>query len=131
LTWELNDSEFEALTDSPGPKRYEYFIKRSADMEQVWGLTNDEGWASGKDDDSGSETFAVWPHKRYAEACAKDEWEGRTPEAIDMKEWLDGWLPDLEKDGRKVAVFPVPSGVSVNTAPDQVGEDLRTELSRY
>lgn len=93
MTWVLHEKEFQSLMEAEGPARYEYFVKRCADMERLWGLANDEGWASGRDDESGAETFAVWPHERYAEAAATDVWEGRTPEAIDMQEWLDGWCP--------------------------------------
>lgn len=45
----MNNKEFEAVIKIPGPKRYEYFIKKVVDYEELWGLY-DDGWAITEDD---------------------------------------------------------------------------------
>ncbi|WP_079508607.1 DUF2750 domain-containing protein [Mesobacillus jeotgali] len=45
----MNSKEFEAVIRQPAEVRYEYFIKKAADYEEVWGLYL-EGWATAKDD---------------------------------------------------------------------------------
>jgi hypothetical protein len=129
--WTPSQQEIDAVMKLPAAKRYEHFVKRVADRERLVGLTNAEGWASGFDDETQAETFAVWPHEVYAEASARDVWEGRTPEAIELDEWLNGWTPELIEAGRMVAVFPLPEGVAVPVHPERLAEDLRAELSRY
>jgi hypothetical protein len=129
--WRVTDEQFKALLAAEGAHRYQHFINRVSDMEELWGLMDAEGWASGRDDGTGQETFAVWPHERYAEACAVGPWEGRKPERIAVSEWLDGWTGDLEEAGQRVAVFPVPDGRTVTAEPARLAEDLRTELARY
>jgi len=55
-------------------------------------------------------------------------WAGRTPRAIDLDEWLDKWMPGMERDGFRVAVFPTPRHGGVSVTPGRLREDLRDEL---
>jgi hypothetical protein len=41
----MDKKEFEALLNQPTNIRYEYFIKKVVDFEEVWGLYND-GWTT-------------------------------------------------------------------------------------
>ncbi|WP_245805776.1 DUF2750 domain-containing protein [Bacillus alkalicellulosilyticus] len=44
----MNKSEFEAVINKSPNIRYEYFIKKVVDFEEVWGLYNG-GWATALD----------------------------------------------------------------------------------
>ena len=50
--------------------------------------------------------------------------EGRTPDAVERDEWLDGWTPELVEAGRMAAGFPLPSGVAVPVHPERLAEGL-------
>jgi len=45
-------------------ERYNYFIRKVADFEELWGL-NDDGWALLGDNDD-NRIFPVWPEKEFA-----------------------------------------------------------------
>ncbi len=128
MTWNLNDQEFENVMNLPGPRRYEYFVKRTADWEELWTLRGEDGFVL-VGDDEGSEYVPVWPHRRYAEACATDEWAGLQPEAIALHDWLEVWIPGMTRDSRSVAVFPLPKGQGVVVSPERLKEDLEGEIS--
>jgi len=68
---------------------------------------------------------------RYAEACAVDEWAGSTPEIIPLDRWLSVWLPGLSRDGRRVAVFPVPTGAGVPVDANRLAADLSEACGQY
>ncbi len=81
-------------------------------------------------DDSGSEQVPVWPHDRYAKACALGAWEGMVPRSVQLEEWLEHWTAELVDGGTTVAVFQTPEGFGVPVLPERVAEDLETELAR-
>ena len=130
MTWDLNDQEFQSAIRLPPAKRYSYFLKKVVDWKSVWSLANSAGWVLARDN-SGGIFIPVWPHERFATACAVAMWEGHESRSIDLAIWIDRWLPGMQRDGKTVGVFPTPSGLGISTAPGQLLVDLRIELSQY
>lgn len=130
MTWDLAPAERDAVLSLPGQGRYGYFVKRTADWERLWGLRDDRGWVTAEDED-GRIFMPVWPHPEYAHVSAVDRWQGVTPTPIELHQWLDSWLPDLDSKDHLVAVFPVPSGAGVPVEPTRLRSDLDTELKLY
>ena len=84
-------------------KKYEYFIKKIADFEEVWALKDEEGWATlGKEN---STFFPVWPKKEFADICITDEWADYYSESIELDDFLECWLQGLKEDGIRVTVM--------------------------
>jgi hypothetical protein len=69
-----------------------------------------------------------WPHKRYAAACAVDQWAGHVPRAINLHEWMEKWLPGLERDSRRIVVFMTPINAGATVEHGRLREDLEEEL---
>ena len=129
MTWNLPAEERDAVLKLSGPERYAYFVKRAADWEEVWGLRDDRGWVTAERD--AHTLIPVWPHADYARASALGNWEGADPALIDLDEWVESWLPELEAKGHLVAVFPIPEGNGVAVEPGRVGADLEAEAQLY
>jgi hypothetical protein len=129
VTWILQDKELESVLSLSGGDRYGYFVKRVADSEEVWSLAADDGWALAGGGER-SEAVPVWPHPRYATACAVGQWARYGPRSIPLRDWLDKWTPGMARDGRMVAVFPVPEDRGVVVAPEHLQGDIERELAR-
>lgn len=129
MNWTPTEKEIQSLIALPAAKRYEYWIKKVADQQKVWSLWRD-GWSLASDNE-GREFVPVWPHPKYAELCATDQWTGYVPKVIDLEAWLERWILGIEKDNRWVAVFPTPSDRGIAVEPSKLGSDLREEMSRY
>jgi hypothetical protein len=99
----MNKKEFEALITKPPNIRYEYFIKKVADSEEVWGLYN-AGWAAAQDEE-GNTVIPFFPKKEFAENCARKEWSTYEAEAIDLEEFKNEWLTGMKSDGIKPSIF--------------------------
>lgn len=125
----MDAKEFEAVLKLPGSKRYEYFIKKVADSEELWGLYND-GWAMVADD-NGKEMIPFWPKKEFAEACCSNDWKDYTPEPIDLNEFIDCWLVDMGNSGLLAAVFYTKDDRGVVLEPEKLLENLKEELENY
>jgi uncharacterized protein DUF2750 len=128
LTWNVNGKEFQNVIQLAPERRYEYFIKKVADWQDVWGLW-DEGWAM-MADDQGVQSIPVWPHRVYAEACGHEQWLGYLPKNITLHEWLEKWIPEMISDNQTVEVFPSPSGTAVVVEPKRLRADLEEELKK-
>jgi hypothetical protein len=125
----VSEQQFASVVALPASERYAHLIKRVADEEALWSLRGQEGWILAGE--AGRKLVPVWPHPRYASACATGDWAGADPAAIPLDEWLAVWLPGLERDGRAVAVFPTPGGKGVVVEATRLRADLEAELSRY
>lgn len=124
----MNNKELEAVMKLPANKRYEYFIKKVVDFEEVWGLYND-GWAMTQDN-TGEMLIPFWPSKEFAELCSIDEWSDFAPESIELEEFINDWLPGIQDDGYKVSVFWNNDDSAVLEV-DTLLKDLEKELEKY
>src|SRR4051812_41763518 len=115
---QVHDKEFAALIEMPAQQRYGVFVRRVADWQEVWGLRTAAGWVLVADE-NGAELVPVWPHKRFADACA-DPAKQEYAAAIPLNDWLNKWLPGMNADGRRVAVFPIPSGKGIAVSSEQL-----------
>lgn len=124
----LNNKEIEVVSKLPTSKRYEYFIKKVADFEEVWGLF-DDGWAI-SEDDNGNPLMPFWPKKEFANLCAVNEWKNYKAELIELEDFMQEWLPGMKEDGIKLSIFwnNVDSAV---LDIDTLILDLEDELKKY
>jgi hypothetical protein len=82
-------------------------------------------------DDEGHEAVPVWPHERYAAACASGDWVGSEPRPIPLAEWRTAWLPGIARDGRRLAVFPTPNDKGPVVTAERLQAGLDKELRNY
>ena len=130
MSWNLSKQEFDSVLSLSGEERYSYFIKKVTDWEEVWSLRNQDGWVLAADP-SGHEVVPVWPHERFAQACAEGSWKGCDPVVIKLGEWMKRWIPGMVKDGRQVAIFPTPHDKGVVLHPGRLHNDLCDECEQY
>jgi hypothetical protein len=127
MSWSMSEEEFRAVQRLPARQRYSYALKRIADWEEIWSLGSTSGWVVAGDAE-GVEHVPVWPHERFASACATDAWSAATPRLLAMWQWLEKWVPGLERDQRRIVVFPTPDDSGIVVTPERFREDLQQEL---
>ncbi len=110
-------------------ERYDYFIRKVADFEQIWGL-NDEGWALLGDND-GNRILPLWPEKEFAELCAVDQWKDHKAEVIELDNFIEKWVPGMTNDKTLINVFLTPNTKGTVISPDDLNSDLQEELEQY
>lgn len=130
MKWHLSEKEQSSVVALPGAKRYSYCIKRITDWETVWSLRGDSGWVLASDP-NGAEVVPVWPHPAFAQSCATGDWAGSEATAIDLKVWLDRWVPGMISDERSVAVFPTANDRGVVVEAKRFRDDITYESEQY
>ena len=125
----LAQEEFERLTKADAPDQYGYFVQRCVDNEQVWALIDGEdNWAAFGSEDEGV-LLCVWPHPRFAEACAYGDWADREAVPVELDVFVEEVLPDLIREGTLVAVFPTED-TAVPVEPERLMRDISVEIGR-
>lgn len=121
-------NEYNSLIISTAEKRYEYFIKKVVDFEEVWGLYND-GWAISIDEKN-RKMIPFWPRKDFAEACAINEWSSYIAVSIELEDFINEWLPGMEADILLPSIF-WNNEDSVVVEINKLLSDLECELDKY
>ncbi|GAA3934930.1 DUF2750 domain-containing protein [Chitinophaga oryziterrae] len=126
----MNNHKVQNIIKLSKEERFSYFVNKIVDFEQIWGLNND-GWAV-----LGSQENAVvmpfWPEENFAERCISEEWRGFRPQAISLQDFLDKWLPGMEKDNRLVAVFYFPElKENIIIPPQELKSAILREQEQY
>ncbi len=126
----LTPKQVEEILAKKPEKRYNYFIKTVTKEEEVWGLTDDEGWLLLEDDADDTDVLAIFPDKEFAEIFRnKGGFDEFRVEALDLYEFVD-WLEDFEEQKMKIAVFPTPDFQSAVMTPEQIKNDLQAEFDK-
>ncbi|MHB1425947.1 MAG: DUF2750 domain-containing protein [Gemmataceae bacterium] len=130
MSYKVKQKELEAIQRLPAPQRYQYFLGKVADWEEIWSVGTEDDWAL-MGDDSGNELVPVWPAEAFASLCCVEDWADKLPKAISLNDWMTKWIPGMMKDYRMIAVFPLPSHRGIVVNPERMKTDLEFALSAY
>lgn len=123
------DKKIENILKMSGKERYDYFVHKVVDFEEIWGLNND-GWAL-LGDDEGNQILPLWPEKEFAQLCAFDQWKGFQPEVIKLDNFMGKWISGMINDKTMVSIFLTPNDKGIVVSPESLSTDLQEELEQY
>lgn len=126
----LNKKEVDAIINLDANKRYEYSIKRIADFETVWVLSDKDGFRT-YTDGTGNIIFPIWPFKEFALLCCENEYADCHPEELQLSEFMEDCISDFKKSGYKLSILPLPSGKGAVVEIDVFTEVMNKELDKY
>jgi len=129
MSYQLSSHERHTTQSLSADKRYDHFVAKVVENEQIWILSDEQGCvivSSG-----GEQCVPVWPHPEYAAAWATDEWSDCQPTAIDLDTWMERWTPGLTEDDLMIAVFPHADEQGVVVAPSELEDSLLYLLNKH
>jgi len=130
VPYKMNEKQYEAVLALDSFDRYDHFISKVADWQQLWGVKSEEGWLVPVAPED-FEYFPLWPHYEYAQKITDESFPGHTAIEISLEELLDYWLPLFEQDKVKVAVFPNKEWTFWCIEPQDLKEELLNEMAKY
>jgi hypothetical protein len=122
----LSAPEMAAVSALNPQQRMTHLIGRVADWEEIWSLSNADGWVLSQSP-TGEEAVPIWPHPDYAKLCAQDKWEHCQPAKIALEDFMAKWIPGLTNDQRLVNVFPTATHSGLFLVPSELFTLLKTE----
>lgn len=84
--------------------KHEQFIKTICETGIVYGLENEEGFATSAsnefEDEDGEpvEMICFWSEKAYAEACTKEGWSDFNIAEISLADFIENWCVGMHND---------------------------------
>lgn len=124
----IHSRKLESISGLKAVERYSYFVRKVADFEVVWGLF-DDGWATLEI--KGQKGIPFWPEEDFADLCATEDWGNYRPRDIQLDDFIEKWLPEMEKDGLVPAIFPTPKEHAFSVSAGELSAELKNELQHY
>ena len=129
----ISEQEFDAILKLPPDKRYQYFIKRVCDWEQIYTLYDDNSIIL-NEDKKGNMSVFLFPFEAFASYYAQntDELQSSFCKKIELDKFIEEIIEKLlSHNVVNALVFPVPNGYGLNVSLSQLKEDLKQELENY
>jgi len=126
----MHPKHYENVLALTSEERYDHFLVKVADWEQLWSLYSKEGWLE-RTTPEGVKYISVWPHPDYAKEIAKEYYPEHIEKEISLKKFMNEWLPKLENDNIKIGVFPSQDGTNWLISPKELLEDIKSECKLY
>ncbi|WP_158969262.1 DUF2750 domain-containing protein [Paraglaciecola sp. L3A3] len=101
----VSAKDFLDLSKMLPEQRFEYALTKMIETQYLWGLYGKNGWVMLKADEDSC--MPIWPHKEFATSWVKEDFPDCEPKQIDFVEWLDIWLPGMQKNNTLILVFPL------------------------
>ncbi|MEP4891841.1 MAG: DUF2750 domain-containing protein [Aliiglaciecola sp.] len=102
---ELSTEEFITISKLQPEARFEYAISRMIESKELWGLFGENGWLLLQAEEDAC--LPIWPSESFAKAWEKNDFPDCNPKQITLDDWLQQWLPGMEKNGTLILVFPL------------------------
>lgn len=126
----ITDKEVDAILKLKPFDRYQYFIKRVADSEQMYTLVDkDDNWALA--DVEGKDVFSVWSVPEFALPCASGKWENFSVKEITIEQFEDDIIDEIDKNGYLINVFPIKGKSGFIVDINEFAKDLNDEMRKY
>jgi len=127
----MNERKIENLLNLSDEERYDYFVRKVAEYDEVWSLYHEKGWAV-LSDNASRVIVPFWPEEEFASICCSSQWDGYSARKINLKDFMEKWLPGMEKDNRYVNVFYSPkTKFGLVIKPADLLQDLKQECENY
>ncbi|MBF1467172.1 DUF2750 domain-containing protein [Prevotella pallens] len=129
----VSKQELEAVTALSPEKRYNYFVKRICDWEQVWTLYEDDCIVL-NEAKNGKLYILLFPFKDFAEHYATNTrgMKGVSYKSFEINEFLETIIKKLQANNVSNAlVFPVANGYGLNVSMTDMVKDIQSELENY
>ena len=129
----VSKQELEAVTALSPEKRYNYFVKRICDWEQVWTLYEDN-YIVLNEAKNGELYILLFPFKDFAEHYTTNirGMKGVSYKSFEINEFLETIIKKLQANNVSNAlVFPVANGYGLNVSMTDMVKDIQSELENY
>lgn len=110
-------NEYAAIDAMTEGELLEYFITRTFETEEVWGLASEAGWVMRERD--GHTILPVWPFQQLVAPC-EDESSDHSANAISLERFVYRVLDMLTAAKAQVEVMPRRSGPGSLIEPRQL-----------
>ncbi|MWP47742.1 DUF2750 domain-containing protein [Gilliamella sp. Pas-s27] len=126
----MNKEKILNVTSLDSKERLDYFIRKVADFEVLWGNYGDNGWLQ-LYAENGKKIMPFWPEKEFVINYNVTHKFKCSPKEINLDYFLDKWIKGLAKEKISLLIFPVEEKKSCIINPLELKTLLEEELKQY
>ena len=125
----LSNKKIENVFNLKPAERYGYLIRKVADFEQIFLISDKNGnyVTCGSDE---TECIPVWPEMEFAKEFLNSDWKDFNVVMIELNSFLE-WLDKLELEGFFIGGFPNRVFNSIVIKPNEMKNHLIYECEQY
>ncbi|WP_312901539.1 DUF2750 domain-containing protein [Chryseobacterium taichungense] len=125
----MNNKEKENILKLEPYKRYQYFIKKIADFEELWTIVDEDGNYALSDVDNHT-LISLWTSEEFVKSNLEQGWEKCKPIKLTLDELREELFELIVDEGYLINIFPINgrSGFVVNL--NEFIRDLDEELDK-
>lgn len=113
-------SEVSDLSDMGAPERLQYFLSRTIETEEVWGLSDAAGWILREADEQA--ILQVWPYAQLACDYASAHDETYQPDATSLEHFVHNLLGNMMEQEIGIEILPVKQQAGIIIAAGNLHE---------
>lgn len=126
----MNQKEIESVIALEAKERYKYLVKKIADFEILFTLTDQQGNYVISELDS-HKLFPIWSAKEYAELCKIGGWEYYTIKEFNLDDFENHIIDFIVDENCLVNAFPIYDKSGFVVSLKEFARDLNEELKNY
>ncbi|MFV5703098.1 DUF2750 domain-containing protein [Flavobacterium sp. XS2P12] len=126
----MNAKEFDNVIKLTPFDRYRYFVKKVADFEELWTITDMDGNYALSDIDE-NVMISFWPKLEYIDSNLANGWEECRPKKLTLDDLEDEIFDLIASQNYLINIFPVNGKSGFIVSLDEFARDLSDELKNY
>ncbi len=129
MPYSLDPIKMQQIFSQDNESRLDHFMDHVADWEELWGITDGEGWlVQAKADQP---YISLWPHPYFSEDIVKRLLPKNNSQELDFEFLLEQLIPILKQEGIYIAVFPNQKWEGVLLPPTEFEDRLKEAMKKY
>ena len=125
----ITKQEINSVIKLSPKQRYEYFIKKVADYEELFTAKENGKWLI--TEGGGYNFFMLWSSEEYANLFIKEGWEGCVSAKITLDEFMENIIPIIKEEELLLSIFALGGKSGFVVSLDEFKRDLSEELDKY
>ncbi|WP_336690599.1 MULTISPECIES: DUF2750 domain-containing protein [unclassified Chryseobacterium] len=126
----MNQKQIENILKLEPQKRYEYFIRKVADFEELWTIVDENGdYALSSVDDKTLVSF--WSAEEFIGSNLDDEWSNCKTLKLSLDDLTDEVLPYIADNDYLMNIFPINGRSGFIVDLEEFSRDFTEELKKY
>lgn len=126
----LNKKGIEKISNLEPIKRYKYFIKKIADLEEIWILINKNQDLAISNVENNT-LIPLWSASEFVDSCLNGIWGNYLPLKLTLDNFGDNIVPLIKEKNYLIDVFPVKNKSGFIVSLEEFIIDLNEELTKY
>jgi len=126
MQFKPTQNELDTFSKMKAAERMQYFLSRTIEAEEVWGINDYAGWVLR--DIGDNVVLQVWPYKQLCSDYIISQSESYMPGAVSIEHFVDNLLQIMMEQDIDIDIFPTKEANGIRIKAAELYEILNNML---